>query len=163
MSRTDGLRWRLHLLQTARGVVTKAVIGNYTVRLGQGLGIWTGLALAPPSWVHRQVGPRRACRHQCQQPKANTCADWPWKCERGGHVPQYSHRPSGQTPPHGHLPTAQHSSPPYAPQAITDQDRTRLPPQRPDSHHICLCVNRHRGSPMGRRGEQLPHKNPFGV
>lgn len=31
----------------ARGVVTKAVIGNYTVRLGQGLGIWTGFGFSP--------------------------------------------------------------------------------------------------------------------
>ncbi len=31
----------------ARGVVTKAVIGNYAVRLGQGLGVWTGFGFSP--------------------------------------------------------------------------------------------------------------------
>lgn len=31
----------------ARGVVTKAVVGNYTVRQGQGLGIWTGFGFNP--------------------------------------------------------------------------------------------------------------------
>ncbi len=31
----------------ARGIVTKAVIGNYSVRLGQGLGIWTGFGFSP--------------------------------------------------------------------------------------------------------------------
>lgn len=34
-------------VEPKRGIVTRAVVGNYHVRLGQGLGAWTGFSLSP--------------------------------------------------------------------------------------------------------------------